>query len=339
MDRARRPRRESGFTLVELLVVIAIIGVLIALLLPAVQSAREAARRMQCVNHLKQISLASLNYESTFGRLPAARVGCDNDPDCPLTGADPNQREGASVFVELLPFVENQPLYDLFDLDNTDIWFPGAWNWNDPQLQRALATQVDGYVCPSDGDRQPFAEYQHNVPAGIQCATGSYAAVSGDVGPPAVGEEFYKAVRSDARGRVFNMKYNNTGVFFYAKQTKLREIIDGTSKTLFFGETIQGHLREHSNIWSNGNRGTSSMRSTFYALNTLPEFVQLKVPTQESHAGFNSMHPGGANFAMGDGSVSFVIDSIDRETYRRMSTRMPEADVALTDPGSSGGGR
>lgn len=333
--------KRNAFTLVELLVVIAIIGILVALLLPAVQAAREAARRMQCTNRLKQVSLAALNHESTYGAFPAARMGCDTDPACPLSDSDPNHYEGASVFVQLLPFMEQQALFDQFDLDNGDIWYPGTWNWNDPTLQQALATELDAFVCPSDGERLKFAEYQHNVPTNIQVATGSFAAVCGDVGPPAIGDEFYKNDRADARGKPFSMKYNNTGVFYYAKQIKIRQIVDGLSNTMFFGETIRGHLREHSNIWTNGNRGTSSMRSTFYALNTLPENVSLKVATQDSHGGFNSMHPGGANFSMGDGSVTYITDDIDRETYRRMSTRMPEADVTLGsgDTGGGGGGR
>ncbi|WP_425395563.1 DUF1559 domain-containing protein [Aeoliella sp.] len=330
--------KRNAFTLVELLVVIAIIGILVALLLPAVQAAREAARRMQCTNRLKQLSLAALNYESTHGKLPAARMGCDTDPACPLSSNDTNHLEGASVFVQLLPFMEEQALFDLFDLDNNDIWYPGTWNWNAPNIQQALAATPDSMVCPSDGERLPYAQYQHNVPANVQVATGSFAAVCGDVGPPAIGDEFYKNDRADARGKPFSMKYNNTGVFFYAKQIKLRQIQDGLSNTMFFGETILGHLQEHSNIWSNGNRGTSSMRSTFYALNTLPEFVQLKVTSQESHGGFNSMHPGGANFSFGDGSVTYLTDDIERETYRRLSTRMPEADVVLGEGNTGGGG-
>ncbi len=327
--------KRQGFTLVELLVVIAIIGILVALLLPAVQAAREAARRMQCVNRLKQITLASLNYENTHGAMPPARMGCDTDPACPLSANSPNLREGASVFVQLLPFLEQQALYDTFDLENRDIWAPGPWDWNNPQLAQAIATPVDSLTCPSDGERLEFAEYKHNVPVGVQVATSSYAGVAGDVGPPAIGDDFYK--RIDSRGKPFSMKYRNTGVFFYAKQVKLREVPDGLSNTMFFGETIKGHLREHSNIWTNGNRGTSSMRSTFYGPNTLPEFVQLKVTEQNSHAGFNSFHPSGVNFGYGDGRVDFVADDIDLTTYRKMSTRMPEADDFGTTTGGGGG--
>ena len=335
---ALRTAQPRGFTLVELLVVIAIIGILVALLLPAVQSAREAARRMQCVNRLKQVTLASLNYEDSHKALPAARMGCDTDSACPLKSSDPNLYEGASVFVQILPYMEEQALYDLFDLNNNDIWAPGTWDWSDASIAQAIGTNLPAFECPSDGERLRYAEYQHNVPTTVQVATGSYAAVCGDVGPPAIGDEFYASDRTDSRGRAFTMKYNNNGVFYYAKKMKLREITDGMSNTMFFGETILGHQMEHSNIWTNGNRGTSSMRSTFYALNTLPEDVSLTVTTQNSHAGFNSMHPSGANFSLGDGSVTFLADDIDRDTYRHMSTRMPEADVEVGTDSSSGGG-
>jgi len=328
-------RKRHGFTLVELLVVIAIIGILVALLLPAVQAAREAARRMQCINRLKQLTLASLNYESTHGELPAARMGCDTDPACPLAAGAANRLEGASVFVQLLPFMEQQALFDLFDLENNDIWYPGTWNWGNANIAQAIGTPLSELTCPSDGERLTYAEYSHNVPANIQCATGSYAAVCGDVGPPAVGDDFYRSDRKDAHGNAFSMKYNNTGVFYYAAKMKLRKIEDGLSNTMFFGETILGHLQEHNNIWTNGNRGTSSMRSTFYAINTLPELVQLKVTPQNSHGGFNSFHPSVGNFAMGDGSVTSVSDDIDLTTYRKMSTRTSLADDFVISTGGT----
>jgi prepilin-type N-terminal cleavage/methylation domain-containing protein/prepilin-type processing-associated H-X9-DG protein len=328
--------KRHGFTLVELLVVIAIIGILVALLLPAVQAAREAARRMQCVNRLKQVTLAALNYESTHKELPPGRLGCDGDTAPCARPAGPLQQHGASVFVELLPFMEQQPLYDQFGVETRMIWSPGTWDWNNAQVAQAIGTQLDELSCPSDGERQPYADYQHNVPANIRVATGSYAGVMGDVGPP-IGNDYYNRV--DSRGKVYHTKYNNTGIFFYAKPIKLRQITDGTSNTMFFGETILGHLREHSNLWTNGNRGTSSMRSTFYAPNTLPELVQLKLPSENSHAGFNSFHPGGLNFSYGDGSVDYITDDTDLAVYRAKSTRSPEADVATTTSGGGGGGQ
>src|SRR6478735_3726761 len=121
--------QKRGFTLVELLVVIAIIGILVALLLPAVQAAREAARRSQCVNRMKQIALATVELTDAATKLPAARKGCDGGgapavEECTtgrVTGNIPNVDQGyqgASVFVQILPYLEQQALYDRFDMKN-----------------------------------------------------------------------------------------------------------------------------------------------------------------------------------------------------------------------------
>ena len=323
----------KGFTLVELLVVIAIIGILVALLLPAVNAAREAARRMQCVNNLKQLSLAALNHESAHRRVSRRRAGCDGyTVPCAhlkLTGNIPGvnlRTQGASVFVQLLPFLEQQALFDRFDLQNKTIWDAGQWSgwFSDPQMLAAIATPMPQFTCPSDA-KQEFSEYTHG--ANLQAATSSYAGVAGDVGPPN-GHDLLFPDRTDRKGQPFNLKWNNTGVFFYVERIELRQIPDGTSKTMFFGETIDGHRAFANNIWTNGNRCNSSMRTTFHPLNTIPETAGLTITAgnNETHCGFNSRHTGGGNFSFGDGSVRFVEDEIDEVTYRAMSTRLPEAD-------------
>jgi prepilin-type processing-associated H-X9-DG protein len=114
-------------------------------------------------------------------------------------------------------------------------------------------------------------------------------------------------------------------MFFYGRRIKISQVTDGTTNTLAFGETISGHLETNNNIWTNGNRANSSMRTTLTLLNT-PIGLGAFLVSPGSHGGFNSMHPGGANFAYGDGSVTFVADDIDHVTYRAMSTRLPEAD-------------
>ncbi len=334
-------RTKNGFTLVELLVVIAIIGVLVALLLPAVQAAREAARRGQCSNHLKQFALAALNYESTYKRLPAARKGCDGGnfahiPECrrnqaevTATGYDQSQN-GASVFVMLLPYLEQQALYDQFDIEVKVVWDDNGstkkW-YEDPFVLQAVAARPNVMICPSDGELQPYSEYTHDRPV-PQAATGSYAGVAGDVGPPGNDVDG----RTDARGKAFTLKDNNTGVFFYGRRLKISQITDGTSNTLFFGETIDGHTTLNSNIWTNGNRCNSSMRTTRNPLNTpvgLGAYL-LSPPLPGTNGAFGSKHPSGANFAYGDGSVTFVTDDIDHVMYRAMSTRAPEADSYTT---------
>lgn len=336
--------RPTAFTLVELLVVIAIIGILVALLLPAVQAAREAARRMQCTNHLKQLSLAALNYESTKKELPAARLGCDSEAACadmPNTGniaANTKLRsQGASVFVQLLPFMEQQALYDSLNVENVTLWgFDNYW-LSDPKVMAAVATPIDALKCPSDGTMLPYSQFvhAHATTDALKAATSSYAGVAGDVGPPNGNDVLG---RLDPRGKIYDLKYNNTGVFFYHRNIKLREITDGTSNTLFFGETVDGHARQAedgtndllaSNIWTNGNRCNSSMRTTKNPLNSIPEVAEsLKENSggQRTHGGFNSRHPGGANFAKGDGSVDYLTDDVDPKLYRAQSTRSASAD-------------
>jgi prepilin-type N-terminal cleavage/methylation domain-containing protein len=169
-------RDASGFTLVELLVVIAIIGILVALLLPAIQAAREAARRSQCVNNEKQIGLALLNYESTHKAFPAGRHGCDNSVEnfvgCePVKTIEPSEM---SAFVKILPFLEEQALHDLlttvdastFKTPYKIIWPAGEDKstdlqlWAQPRLQEALNRRPTPFVCPSS-DSAPVSESKH----------------------------------------------------------------------------------------------------------------------------------------------------------------------------------
>src|SRR5262245_7062763 len=169
------PRR--AFTLVELLVVIAIIGVLVALLLPAVQAAREAARRSQCTNNEKQTSLALLNFESSKKKFPAARLGSDTGvgtviPCSPEVGGDYTVPDlgalnlsGASALVMILPFMEQQALYKQLHPDTIAIWSPNAGWWTaNAEVGPALARRPDSFACPSDPAKDAFAQWAHAVP-------------------------------------------------------------------------------------------------------------------------------------------------------------------------------
>lgn len=212
--------RRSGFTLVELLVVIAIIGILVGLLLPAVQAAREAARRMQCSNSVKQLSLALHNYETTYKRLPARKSGTNS----PFSGSNRNTSNGGrlSGFIALLPYVEQSPMFDAVQagdptgtVTKTTVaggpviapGGPAAWgNWSVWNVSPGFLT------CPSDGT-------VFNAPTRTQ--VNSYAFSVGD------------DVTSIRDSRVVR------GLFPSTVGVKLAEITDGTSNTVAFSERLR----------------------------------------------------------------------------------------------------
>ena len=313
--------RRRGFTLVELLVVIAIIGVLVALLLPAVQAAREAARRSQCTNNLKQIGLAILNYESSYKTLPKGRNGCDNLTELHCQGNDPAEQSATSAFVSILPQVEQQALYDVLDLSDQglNVWPPTSAsvpfaNWATPAVQQAMNTKPAVYTCPStESELEPLEVPVYQFGWEVKPATGDYALNKGHRGPS------WQALP-------LPVKLDNSGPFIYGMDIPLRRIEDGVSNTFFAGETIESHLESNRNIWTRGARHTDSMRSTDNPLNTPPgEGKTFK----GFNGAFQSRHPGGANFVFGDGHVEYITENIDLETYTSYATKSQEE---LNDP-------
>jgi prepilin-type N-terminal cleavage/methylation domain-containing protein len=208
----RRTSLRLGFTLVELLVVIAIIGVLVALLLPAVQSAREAARRTSCNNKLKQNALAILNYESSFKTLPPRQGGTGqlNDP------GRPTHCNALSGWVYLLPFTEQQALYDRIYAMQVQPWADNVWtNALLPHLQ-----------CPSDNGKVD--------PAGrTMRGLSSYAFCSGDDYPAS---QIMPDERQNPQLAAMMLPIKNRGVFGRHSYTRIAEISDGTSNTIALGE-------------------------------------------------------------------------------------------------------
>src|SRR3954470_8926330 len=190
----RQSSNRCGFTLVELLVVIAIIGILVALLLPAIQAAREAARRMSCSNNLKQIGTAEQNYEGVHKVFEPARPGPDatgaNEvvmvgfpPGYRAQGKKGYERTGVSGFVLLLPFMEDQALYDKFDIDRGDgVWLSSyaGITWRNPEKEKAIATRPSVMVCPSNltEPKTTLHDDWGEIPA-----TGTYAFCAGHRGP------------------------------------------------------------------------------------------------------------------------------------------------------------
>ncbi len=317
---ARKTATGQGFTLVELLVVIAIIGVLVALLLPAVQAAREAARRSQCNNNQKNVSLALLNYEDANKALPPGTPFFD---DC-ATGSTTLKalnRHRVSGFVLVLPFLEQQSLFNQYQLDQTPyVWMSDNTgnNWHLRAGREGLVeARPSVFVCPSD-ESLPLHEDPDPGPIrnGLKPATGSYAFAMGSNGPPATGA---------------SVKCDNTGPFLYGQQIELRKITDGQSNTMFLGEVIDAHTRKGSNIWSFAARHADSMRTTLNPINTptgLGRVVEIGA-TAGSNSAFGSRHPGGANFAFGDGRVTFLSEDIDIASYQALSTIALEDFAAL----------
>jgi len=231
-----RVMRRTGFTLVELLVVIAIIGVLIALLLPAVQSAREAARRTQCVNHLKQMALGALNYESSRRRFPPGRLRPDwkiGSTERKLGYTDyenltPSSRTGFySVHIWLLPYIEAGNVYDLIDFDLGQV--KKMQNPTNPHYQ-AYATANDLFLCPSDGNTERIIS-ENNYRCNFGGNTPGAGGRSGLAGNEAYGPQL-----STEKWFV-----GGNGAFTIGKKgLKASEYLDGLSKTAFFSERIKG---------------------------------------------------------------------------------------------------
>ena len=299
----RTPRRPSGFTLIELLVVIAIISVLIALLLPAVQAAREAARRLQCVNNLMQIGIAAKGYETAHEALPSGVV----NPTGPIIDAPSGYH--FNWLVQLLPYLDERAVFKRFDFG------VGVYQ---AQNGTARGVLIKTLLCPSSTSPERAGRAGLNPPVGGDPALTSYAACHNDVEGPI-----------DAK---------NTGTFFLNSRVRYEDIEDGSSQTLFFGEKPTD-LAELG--WASGTRAT--LRNTGWAINGATPLTpagaaaraadggdpkpQPTVPGAPPPApvapvgGFGSRHPGGANFSFGDGSVRFLKSSISPLVFQRLGNR------------------
>jgi prepilin-type N-terminal cleavage/methylation domain-containing protein/prepilin-type processing-associated H-X9-DG protein len=294
-SRLRPVRVRSGFTLIELLVVIAIIAVLIALLLPAVQSAREAARRAQCVNNLKQLALACHNYESANRCFPPGHFTS-------VRNTDLAPREGANVFVRLLPFIEGQPQVNAYNMSFSNgsiqnvtiagLGIATLWCPSDALVSIAQPIDTSSYVLPPGSWRQAYSSY-----AGNQGTWGLRIRSSDSTFPI----------------RVANMN----GVIFGHSTITVASISDGTSNTFLMGE--HGHsLLPPSQInyyhWWNSGYYADVFFEAYYP----PNMHKRNVGTVAQVGGYDfyamnasSLHPGGVNMAFADGSVRFIKDTID----------------------------
>jgi len=297
--------RHRAFTLVELLVVIAIIGILIALLLPAVQAAREAARRMQCSNNLKQIGLALHNYHDTNKCFP---------PGAFWYGLDYANYRG-SILIRLLPFIEQQPLYDMFDFELTG--GVSVDNQKMPGTDVLLAAQiVPTYVCPSDNNQGLLnGRAIHN-----------YAA---SMGPTRVGSNPDCTCSLD--WNIFALAWRTNpediaGPFTRQRaSTRIVDCTDGLSNTIYFGEVRRQCSVHIQQGWVRSNDG-NGLTSTVVPINfdTCDNNAadNCNRPCNwNTELGFRSRHPGGAQFLLGDGSVHFLTETIDHWNYQYLGAK------------------
>jgi len=290
VGRGQNSRPVTGFTLVELLVVIAIIGILTALLLPAVQAAREAARRTQCKNNLKQMGLALLNFHEANRRFPPGYSAADPYSDG-ATDTSPGWGWGALV----LPFIDEQSLFATIHRDRPI---------QDPQNAAAVWTTVKAYVCPSDVGRDGEL-VAFEVPDGFGstialAAPSSYSACNG-------GDE---SDTSDPTG---------LGIFYRnSRRTRMADITDGRSKTILVGEHAWAHAE---GIWAGAisnavcqrgllNPCPGSGAASYPAPTLVLSHSHLNNATSDTDGGlddFSSRHPGGSHFVLADGSVHFLV--------------------------------
>jgi prepilin-type N-terminal cleavage/methylation domain-containing protein/prepilin-type processing-associated H-X9-DG protein len=302
-------RGQCAFTLTELLVVMAVVGVLIALLLPAVQAAREAARRAVCSNHLRQVALAMRLYEQSRSHFPPGRIGCDDEGEtssvsvCP-PGLPAEQKSGASGFIEVLPQLEQAALYEELAVGRGGLWNRNVndlgWYYYNPAKGRAIKQEIALFRCPSD-----TAAAISDVYAPVLAATGSYAMVQGTIGP---GHAEY-----DKR----TAKYANDGLFLYVIRRRAEEVLDGLSATAMLGEVVMADTWESSNAWSYARQNADALRTLSNPLNTPPGGGAL---VDRQNGAFASQHPGGAQFSFADAHVRFISESIDSGAYRDLGT-------------------
>lgn len=306
------PRR--GFTLVELLVVIAIIGILVALLLPAVQAARESARRTQCTNHLKQIGLAIHNYHDTHKVIPFGSPG--NKP------ATPNFPIAGTWGSFILPFLESGNHYDLFDFN-----VPMAHANN----VTAVTTFVAGYLCPSDvgraeailDNRAGGTTYDNPARAMGMWYMGCMGPTHMDSCPYCPDSTTPSTTSWCCRGNNFGSSAGGgfqpgdyQGMFGrHNKTITFADVTDGLSNTLMVGESLPKHCQ-----WNSAFSPNFSTTSTNIPINTMVQTTSSSGDWYKA-CGFKSKHPKMANFAFGDGSVHILRQNIDFQMFNSLGTR------------------
>jgi prepilin-type N-terminal cleavage/methylation domain-containing protein len=328
----------AGFTLVELLVVIAIIGILVALLLPAVQAAREAARRMSCSNNLHNIGLACLNFEQTKKFFPISISQWEEDVNRQHMWIGPEKGKmhednggpgytGKGWMIDILPPMEEQALFDVFKkgLDSSKRKFSvfsasAGDGLAHASLRDAVKTPLAWLSCASDDSPKTSMQQFHWRPS-REVATSSYKGVLGDSivsGSPSgvvtpfadFGSQPDCHNTAECNGIIWRANY------FYT--VPLRKVTDGTSSTFLVGESVVSQDYHSAAFFADGSWATCGIPINYLLVGAPEEEIQLK---WWEVRGFKSMHPGGVQFVLVDGSVQFINESIDHTVYRGLSTR------------------
>ncbi|SFI86466.1 DUF1559 domain-containing protein [Planctomicrobium piriforme] len=303
--------RRRGFTLIELLVVIAIIAILIALLLPAVQQAREAARRTQCKNNLKQIGLAMHNYESSLRVFPPASTTIPGDTKgvWVYSAGSPgvNVTQHLHSFASLiLPYLDQATMSNQLDYNKSALDI----------ANRPIAEMIlPAYRCPSYNGSEYSAEAKYTA-ISPKFAIRNYAAMASTV----------TTLMSEAYG------YKPDGAIYPGRSTKIRDITDGTSNTIMVAESRE----QNASVWIEGS--TASLVATWFnpaacaappfdcagttsAINYKPYYTALTPTSISSEYGPSSLHTGGAQHLLCDGSVRMLSDNLSLVVYKALVTR------------------
>jgi prepilin-type N-terminal cleavage/methylation domain-containing protein len=290
-------QKHRGFTLIELLVVIAIIAILIALLLPAVQQAREAARRTQCKNNLKQIGLALHNYLDVARVLPPGWIAVD------VTGS-PSAHEGTSGVgwaTMILPYIEQGNIYRQFN---------ASLPLTDPANAAFLRNQIPGYKCPSDPQPETFfiaEEGSGAIITGLPIANyiGSFGTEELDGCENAPGD---LPVMADGTCK-------GDGVFYHNSRVRIADFTDGTTNTFIVGERKTVAKLDWFTTWPGMiAEGEEAFQRVCGSADHTPNHPDTHFDD------FSSPHVGGTQFCLGDGSVRFISENIDRGVYQSLAT-------------------
>ena len=328
-------RTRTAFTLIELLVVIAIIGVLVGLLLPAVQQARESARRSSCVNNLKQIGIGLHNYNDSRQKLPPG-VMCGG-----AVGTNLGQNGGWAWGAHILPYCEEQALADDLQIGQSRVW-------NDNQSEGRV--RINFYLCPTDAAPAVNVERVRWVGAGTSAATSNYV---GNAGTKGIRNTVFVSdshcAHDDSSANKGAAKAHYTGVLFPRSATYFKDITDGTSKTILVGERdyqSTAHGDHEASNWIGAHGAGWHTEPFHYNWVTIFDEANSNLqindydPAQPTNTpdcwpvgncgnpygvtaadSWSSQHPGGAQFVFCDGSVRFLPETISDTTFASLCNR------------------